>query len=378
MEPLEQPRLTDTGFSVDEQEAPSTCTQSVGGRGEQRGLVRPADEARRLAPPSVRARAQQPPGLDGPLPSAHGDMSERGDEKASAEFSRSRPADHDRARLGGPLQTRGDVHRVAESDRMALSRTDHADRDLSAVDADPDVEIRQRPGLPHLVRVRVDRLHDSERRGCGPLCIVLGRGREAEERRNAVPHIRVDHTTELLDGTTHSIHTTADQGCVLLRVQPLRERRRADDVREQDADGPQLVLGFDGRRRRTRHRGKSAAAHREHLDPRRADLHDVSGRKDRGTADALAVHPRPVERPEIANLQSAIGGHEGGMSTRDLRIIQQQARVVVTPDGELPRNADTPPVLRAVQNREERRLLHHARILPMRWCQKRHQPYRPG
>ena len=66
------------------------------------------------------------------------------------------------------------------------------------------------------------------------------------------------------------------------------------------------------------------------------------------------------------------------MSTRDLRVVQQQAGVVVTPDGELPRNADTPPVLRAVQNREERRLVHHARILPIRWCQKRHQPYRPG
>src|SRR6185295_896292 len=125
-------------------------------------------------------------------------------------------------------------------------------------------------------------------------------------------------------------------------------------------------------------RGNSSAAHREHLDARRADLHDVSGREDRGTADALAVHPRPVERPEIANLQSAIGGYEGGMSTRDLRVVQQQAGVVVTSDGELTHNADTPPVLRAVQNREERRLLHHARILPMRWCQKRHQPYRPG
>src|SRR6185295_927705 len=141
-EPLEQPRLTDTGFSVDQQEAASTGTQSVGGRGKQRGLVRPTDEARRLAPPSVSARAQQAPGLDGPFPSAHSDMSERGDEKASADLSRRRSADHDRARLGGPLETRGDVHRVAKSDRMPLSRTDHADRDLSAVDAHPDVEIR--------------------------------------------------------------------------------------------------------------------------------------------------------------------------------------------------------------------------------------------
>ena len=69
---------------------------------------------------------------------------------------------------------------------------------------------------------------------------------------------------------------------------------------------------------------------------------------------------------------------EEGVSTRDLRIVDEQPRVVAPSERESCGNSDLPPSFHAVQNREESVFGHQDRILPMRWCQNLHQPYRPG
>ena len=51
----------------------------------------------------------------------------------------------------------------------------------------------------------------------------------------------VDHAAELLDRTRHTADALADQRLHLLGRQPLSDRGRADDVREERRDRPELV-----------------------------------------------------------------------------------------------------------------------------------------
>ncbi len=131
---------------------------------------------------------------------------------------------------------------------MALRRSDDPDRNLAAVDPDPDVQLGA-PRLPHLVRVAVDRSHDAQGCARGPIGIVLRCRRETEECGDPVAHVCVDDAAELLDRPAHSVHAASDQRREVLRLQALGEWGRTDDVGEQHAHRPQLVLGLDRGRR---------------------------------------------------------------------------------------------------------------------------------
>src|SRR4029450_7085999 len=158
---------------------------------------------------------------------------------------------------------------------------------------------------------------------------------------------------------------------------PPGDRRRADDVREEHAHRPQLVLGFDGRRSLSLSRPGSAGR-RHHFDPRCADLDRVTGREKRRARDSLPVHPRSIQRSEVLDLEPFRHHAEDGVGTRDFGIVDDHPCVIPSPDGEAPGDVDPTADLGAVENRYDRRILHYPSTLPSRWCQNLHQPYRPG
>ena len=75
----------------------------------------------------------------------------------------------------------------------------------------------------------------------GALGIVLVRGRDAEVGADAVALVRLHHAAVLLDGAAHHRHALADEHLDLVRRESLAERRRADDVGEEDGDRAPLV-----------------------------------------------------------------------------------------------------------------------------------------
>ncbi len=72
--------------------------------------------------------------------------------------------------------------------------------------------------------------------------IVLVRGRYAEVRADPVALVRLHRAAVLVDGATHHRHALADEHLRLVGLESFAERRRADDVREEDGDGAPLVF----------------------------------------------------------------------------------------------------------------------------------------
>lgn len=108
--------------------------------------------------------------------------------------------------------------------------------------ADPYREVRETPGRLDVTRVLGDDLEDAKTGPHRALGIVLVRRRHAEVGADSVTGVRLHHAAVLLDGTTHHRHAFADERLHLVRRKLLAERRRAHDVREEDADGAELVL----------------------------------------------------------------------------------------------------------------------------------------
>ena len=68
------------------------------------------------------------------------------------------------------------------------------------------------------------------------------RRRDAEQRADTVALVRLDGSTELLDGPADTRHAFADEGFHFLWQQALAERRRPHDVGEERCDWSDLVL----------------------------------------------------------------------------------------------------------------------------------------
>ena len=206
-------------------------------------LALPADERPQRG---VRARRPRGPvsreartGSARPLTAM---LAERLEREAMREPPRGLLADRDRARSRSRLDPGGDVRRVAERDRLRAARADGADARPPGVDADPDVEVGDAPGLGDVARVAADHLEDAEGRARGALRVVLVRARDAEVGADAVALVRLDGAAVLLDRLAHLRHALADERLHLVRRQALAERRRADDVGEQHGDRAELVL----------------------------------------------------------------------------------------------------------------------------------------
>ena len=154
--------------------------------------------------------------------------------------------------LGRGLEARRDVHRVAEGcvlDPRARADLPHDHRARRRSDANP--EALRAPAAPHLAGVLLHLADDAERAAHRPLGVVLPRRRRAEEGEDAVAREILDVAAERLDLADDPRHRLSNDELHVLRVEPVRERGRPDDVGE---DGRQdlPLLAHDGRAHRQR------------------------------------------------------------------------------------------------------------------------------
>ena len=99
-------------------------------------------------------------------------------------------------------------------------------------DADADAEPLDAPRGRDLARVGGDVLRDPDRRAHGALGVVLVGDGGAEQRQDAVAGQVLHRSPERLDGVDDPGDRLADDQLDLLGVQPLAERRGADEVGE--------------------------------------------------------------------------------------------------------------------------------------------------
>ncbi len=233
--------LPEAGVAEHEEHLAPTREEVVTSDREGPELVVAADERRRRDRLEPLHRTAETPDGHGLLASLDGDRVQLLEHEPIDEAPHRGLPGHDRTGLGDALETGGDVRRVAECDGLSLRAADKAHRHRPAVQADPDVEVRDPPGRLDVAGVLADDVNDVQRRSGGALGIVLVGHGDAEEGRDPVAHEGVDDAAELLDGSTHAAHALADQRLHLLGSQSLADRSRADHVGEQRRHGPKLV-----------------------------------------------------------------------------------------------------------------------------------------
>ncbi len=188
-------------------------------------------------------------------------------------------ADHDLPRRRRLLEPRSHVDRVTR--RQPFRGSGH---DLARVDADPPFDPELGEGLAHL-----------QRRPQRPHRIVLVHDRHAEHRHHGVPDELLDGSAVPLDDRLHPLEVAREERPQRLGVGRLAERRRPDDVAEEDRDRLPL-LARDGR---LRPRRKRHHARRRGVHPRRRRAPPVvepDPLLELSFADSTrrTYHPRPV------------------------------------------------------------------------------------
>ena len=151
--------------------------------------------------------------------------------------------DEDRARLGGALDPRGDIRRVAEH---FAGRVDYH---LPGIKADPRRKLRG--AFAGVSGVDFDkRALDRERSAHGALAVVLLRLRIAEQRHQPIAELFQHVAAERGHGGRGGVEVTAHQIAPVLGIELRREARRAHEVAKHDRD--RTALGDISRRRRRR------------------------------------------------------------------------------------------------------------------------------
>ena len=164
---------------------------------------------------------------------------DRLDERSDEAVCRRR--DHDAAGRRRGLHPRGDVHGVAH--RRVLARDvapDHPDDDRAGVDADAHLERHTVPRVLLAAEARdlADHVEAAAHRALG---VVLVCDRRAEEHEHAVAHEPRDRPAVPRRDGVQPVEGRADELRPVFRVERLRDRGRAGDVREQDGERPALA-----------------------------------------------------------------------------------------------------------------------------------------
>ena len=159
---------------------------------------------------------------------------ERLDEHRVAHEPVGRLADQDLARAGGGLEALGDDDGVAGDERVASRRI--AGDDLARVDAGP------RPELDPVLRAQLlvqrgERLPHLAGGANGPQRVVLVHDRDPERGHDRVADELLDRAPVVLEHAADLDEVARDHAPVRLRVEALAERRRVDDVGEDDRHG---------------------------------------------------------------------------------------------------------------------------------------------
>ena len=150
--------------------------------------------------------------------------------------------DHHRAGLGQRLQPRREIRRLADHRLLLRRALANQIADDHQPGADPDPHLQRRP------RRRVEPghlLHELQRRAHRALGIVLVGPRIAEISQHPVAHVLGDKAAAAPDHLGNAAMIGADHRAQILRVEPCRQCRRADQVAEHHRQLAPL-----GRRRR--------------------------------------------------------------------------------------------------------------------------------
>jgi hypothetical protein len=144
-----------------------------------------------------------------------------------------RLTEQDLARAGGFLQPLRDVDGVARRKHLSAGAVpgDH----LAGVDPDTDADVHAEVA-PELVVQLGERLPEL---GAGADCaqrVVLVQLGDAEDGHDRVPDELLDRAAVPLEHAGHPFEPTRHDAPQRLRVEPLAERRRIRNVREEDGD----------------------------------------------------------------------------------------------------------------------------------------------
>ena len=195
--------------------------------GGERALMQRLEAAPRAA------LADHVPGRDGGRDALQLVLAEIGALEQRMDQLAGRGADHHAVGLGDPLQPRREVGGLADHRMPALrpAADQLADHYQAGGDADAGLQrhARDRPQL-------VDRGDDRERRPDRALGIVLMGMRIAEIDQHAVAEILRDGAVEAADQLGGTAVKGGDDGLQILGIEPVRQRRRADQVAEHDGE----------------------------------------------------------------------------------------------------------------------------------------------
>ncbi len=228
--------------------------------------------------------------------------------EARLDLTLRRRADEDAALAGELLEARGDVDGVAKGVQGVVAVVAvllDADDDRARVHTDADRE-RNAVGRLDLLRVLGERALDRERGAEGPLGVVLVRDGDAEERQHLVADELRHGAVEAPDLLGHDPHDLVDQELRALRAELFRDRRRADDVRDQHRDDPPfacchrhrrsyscVTVGTNPRRRR---RSEDPGGRPRRREARPRDGREPLRRRER----PRRAGPRPLRASEAA------------------------------------------------------------------------------
>jgi hypothetical protein len=214
-------------------------------------------------------------------------------------------ADHQCVGLGGALQARGHVERVAERQHLGLLPAPHlAHHHRAGVDPhsglQPHAVLGLEPGVEDL-----ELAQDLAARPHRPLGVVLVGLRVAEVDQQPIAqvlgHLALAARDRLRGARVVGLHDPA----VGLGGDPLRQRARADQIAEQDRQVPALAALGERRRRLRRLRSHRQLPPRDRVERLEQRLHAQVALLRLARRDGLEELPEPVAEQPLRDLHRA-------------------------------------------------------------------------
>ena len=239
-------RLADSGLAADEQDPSRPAEHCLDRLDSGAKLVVASDQWRadsgsagtvELDPTHPAGR--HPPGLS---------LQRKLDRVAEAEPRGGQPMrpgpDEDGSGFGRRLQAGSGVERVSDGAVLELAAFADPPEDREpGLDPNAHREPLDPPPIGDPVAFGRDRVHDLQPGEDRPLGVVLVCGRGSEKSQHSVAGVLEHLATEALDRALHAPDRLGDQVPVVLRVEPLAEGRRSDDIGEQRADNLARLAG---------------------------------------------------------------------------------------------------------------------------------------
>ena len=228
-------RLADARLAHDRDDRAAALGDRLAGLAEDGELGAPPHERHDRTHLRRPACARDPRHAQWVLDTADLDLSERFEIDAELHLPLGLGTDHDAAVRRHVLQARGDVGRVAEGVVAVGAVLLVRQHDRPRVQGDAHRELDP-VAAPQILAVGGDRGLDRQRGAHGALGVVLVPDGGPEDREQAIPQQLRHRPVEAPHLRPDQRHDLVEQELGALGAEPLADRGRADDVREQDRD----------------------------------------------------------------------------------------------------------------------------------------------